>query len=233
MSERQHEADARPPRDYAAVSSAYDTVAADYATYLPDTRAETHLDLAMLDEFIASVTGSGSEPVLDAGCGTGRITRYLADRGCTVEGVDVSPGMVTAARGAHPDLRFAVASITDLPYRADTFAGLLLWYSTIHTPRDRLPHIFAEAARVLRPGGHLLVAFQAGVGTHDLAPTYRHFGHDVRLTRQLFDVDEVAAHLQSAGLHETSRLVRAARGTEKDPQAMLIARAATNPTVRR
>ena len=102
MNERQREAGAQPPQDYAAVSSAYDTVADDYATHLPDTRAEADLDLAMLNELIASVTASGSEPVLDAGCGAGRITRYLADRGCAVEGVDISPGMITAARCAHP-----------------------------------------------------------------------------------------------------------------------------------
>lgn len=233
MNERQREVGAPPLGDYAAVSSAYDTVAADYATHLPDTRAEADLDLAVLDELIASVTASGSAPVLDAGCGTGRITRYLADRGCAVEGVDVSPGMISAARRAHPDLTFTVASMSDLPFRAGTFAGVLLWYSTIHTPPDRLPLIFAETTRVLRPGGHLLVAFQAGVGTHDLAPTYRRFGHDIRLTRHLFDVDGVAKHLRSAGLLETCRLVRAARGSEKDPQAMLIARAASDGGTRR
>jgi SAM-dependent methyltransferase len=209
---------------YAAVSSAYDAVADDYALHLPDTRAEADLDLAMLNDFIASVTAAGNGPVLDAGCGTGRITRYLTDRGCTVEGVDVSPGMVTAARRAHPDLTFAVASITDLPYRAATFTGVLLWYSTIHTPPALLPGVFTEMVRVLRPGGHLLVAFQAGVGTHDLAPTYRRYGHDIHLERHLFDVDKVATQLRAAGLHETGRLVRAPQGTETDPQAMLIAR---------
>jgi ubiquinone/menaquinone biosynthesis C-methylase UbiE len=132
--------------------------------------------------------------------------------------------MVVAARRNHPDLTFAVASVTDLPHRAATFAGVLLWYSTIHTPPDQLPAVFAETVRVLHPGGHLLVAFQVGVGTRDLAPTYRRFGHDVQLDRHLFDVEEVAAHLRSAGLAETCRLVRAARGAEEDPQAMLLAR---------
>ncbi len=226
VDERQREVPAPSPdaAAYAAVSSAYDTVAEDYALHLPDTRVEADLDLAMLDHFIASVTAQGDGLVLDAGCGTGRITRYLTDRGCAVEGVDLSPGMITAARRAHPDLTFAVASITDLPHRAATFTGVLLWYSTFHTPPDRLPDVFTEMARVLRPGGHLLVAFQAGVGTHDLAPTYRRFGHDVQLDRHLFDVEKVAAQLRAADLHETCRLVRAARGTETDPQAMLIAK---------
>lgn len=94
---------------------AYDTVADDYAAHLPNTCAEAGLDLAMLDHFAATVETDGG-PVLDAGCGAGRITRYLADRGCRVEGLDLSPAMVAAARRDHPDLTFSVGSIVDLPH---------------------------------------------------------------------------------------------------------------------
>ncbi len=99
------------PADYQPVQQAYDTVADDYAAHLPDTRAEAALDLAMLDHFAATVrTGGGA--VLDAGCGAGRMTRYLADQGCSVEGLDPSPAMVAAARRDHPDLTFAVLTCT-------------------------------------------------------------------------------------------------------------------------
>jgi hypothetical protein len=40
--------------------------------------------------------------------------------------------------------------------------GIVAWYSIIHTPPQRLPVTFAEFGRVLSPGGHLLLAFQAG-----------------------------------------------------------------------
>jgi SAM-dependent methyltransferase len=141
-----------------------------------------------------------------------------------VHGVDVSPGMITAARRNHPDLTSAIVSITDLAHRGATLAGVLLWYVAIHPPPDKLPGIFTEAVRVLRPGGHLLVAFQVGDGTRDLAPTYRRLDHDVQLDRHLFGVEEVATHLRGAGLEETCRLVRAARGSEEHPQAMLLAK---------
>ena len=148
---------------------AYDTVAEDYAAQLPDTRAEAPLDLAMVDAFAAAVTSGDDARVLDAGCGAGRMSRYLADRGCRVEGVDLSPGMVAMARRDHPDLAFTVGSLTDLPYPDDQFAGVMLWYSIIHTPPAGQARIFAEAARVLRPGGHLLVGFQSGEGTRDVS----------------------------------------------------------------
>ena len=153
------------PLDFRAVRHAYDTVAEDYAGRLPDTRAESPLDLAMVDAFASAVTAGGSARVLDAGSGTGRMSRYLADRGCLVSGVDLSPGMVAMARRDHADLAFTVGSLADLPYTDDQFAGVMLWYSIIHTPPAGQARLFTEAARVLRPGGHLLVGFQSGEGS--------------------------------------------------------------------
>ena len=144
--------------DLDAVRAAYDAVASDYATHLPDTRAEAAVDLAMVDAFADIVGSKGGAPVLDAGCGAGRMTRYLAERGTRVAGVDLSPAMVAIARRTHPDLAFAAGSLTDLPFRDDRFAGVLLWYSIIHTPTAGLGRVFSEVTRVLQPGGHVLVA---------------------------------------------------------------------------
>lgn len=211
------------PPDVRSLRHAYDTVAEDYAARLPDTRAEAPIDLAMVDAFAAAVT-SGEDPrVLDAGCGTGRMSRYLADRGCLVSGVDLSSGMVTMARRDHPDLAFAVGSLSGMPHADDQFAGVMLWYSIIHTPPTGQERIFAEAARVLRPGGHLLVGFQSGEGTRDVSAAYSRFGHEVELERYCYSADEVASQLSASGLREVCRLVRRAQGTERDDQAVLLA----------
>ncbi|ROT31313.1 class I SAM-dependent methyltransferase [Micromonospora sp. HM5-17] len=211
--------------DFRGVRRAYDTVAQDYAAYFPDTRGEARLDLAMVDTFAEAVTAAGDPRVLDAGCGAGRLSRYLTERGCRVTGVDLSPGMIAMARRDHPDLVFTVGSVTELPYRDNQFAGVLLWYSIIHTPPAGQARIFAEAARVLRPGGHLLVGFQAGDGVRDVAPAYRRFGHDIRLERYAYSAEEVAGRLTAAGLSEVCRVVRCAQGQERDGQAFLLARA--------
>lgn len=215
--------DAAGVQAYVTVRRAYDTVAEDYATLIPDTSPESALDLAMIDAFVAAVGADGR--VLDAGCGAGRMARYLADRDVAVEGIDLSPGMVAMARRAHPDLAFAVGSIDDLPSRSDSFDGVMMWYSTIHTPPEGQPRLYREASRVLRPGGHLIVGFQAGTGIHDTSATYRRYGHDVDLVRYRFTVDRVAEWIAAVGLHETCRLVRRPQGAERDDQAVLIARA--------
>ncbi|QDO90517.1 class I SAM-dependent methyltransferase [Ornithinimicrobium ciconiae] len=204
--------------------TAYDTVAAAYQRSMPDTRPEDPLDLAMLDSFIASVSG---QPVLDAGCGAGRISRYIADRGGRVEGVDLSPEMIAQGRAAHPDLDLSVASITDLPHGDASFGGVLLWYSTIHLAPADLTRALDESTRVLVPGGYLLVAFQSGVGTRDLFQSYSRHGHDVSLERYLRTPDQVAELLVARGLSEQTRLVRRGNAIDQDDQTMLLHRAGT------
>ncbi|MFC7490809.1 MULTISPECIES: class I SAM-dependent methyltransferase [unclassified Knoellia] len=206
------------------VQRAYDTVAGTYADYFPDTRAESPLELAVVDAFAAAVTAETGARVLDAGCGAGRMSRYLADRGCAVQGVDLSRGMVDMARRDHPDLEFSVASLTELPFPDDTFAGVMVWYSAIHTPPEGQPLIFAEVARVLRPGGHFLIGLQAGEGTRDVSAAYARFGHDVELERHLYTADDVASLAADVGLAEVARLVRRPRESERDDQAALLMR---------
>ena len=69
------------PLDLRAVRHAYDTVAEDYATHLPDTRAEAPLDLAMVDAFAEAVASGDRARVLDAGCGAGRMSRTSPSAG--------------------------------------------------------------------------------------------------------------------------------------------------------
>jgi SAM-dependent methyltransferase len=57
---------------------------------------------------------SGGTRVLDAGCGTGRVTIELAQRGFSVVGVDVDPDMLSTARTKRPELTWVEADLTDL-----------------------------------------------------------------------------------------------------------------------
>lgn len=205
------------------VRAAYDAIAADYATHFPSTEPEAAIDLAILDHFVALLSLDRPQ-VLDAGCGTGRIGRYLTDRGCQVTGVDLSAGMVTMASRHHPDLRVAVGSMTRLPTGDERFDGAVYWYSMIHLPDEALPRIFAEAARVVRPGGHVVVAFQGGDGIRDIGEAFRRFGHDVRLERHHRSLDVVLAVAAAHGLYPVAQLTRGPIGAERDPQAFAILR---------
>lgn len=85
-----------------------------HARLLPDLRAETDLDRAMLARFADLASTARVGPVADLGCGTGRVTAHLNSLGVEAFGVDLSPAMVQQARQAHPALHFEVGSITAL-----------------------------------------------------------------------------------------------------------------------
>lgn len=208
-------------QDEVAVRTAYDTVADTYADHFRSTEPELPLELAMVEHF-ASVL-QAPRRVLDAGCGAGRMMPLLAGLGCQVEGVDLSPEMVRRANMDHREFRSSVGSLTDLPFPAASFEGVFSWYSTIHSPDDDLPRIFAEARRVLRASGLLLIAFQAGSGTVDVSESYRRRGHAVTLRRYNRTPDLLSEQLMAAGFREVARLSRGPAKHEKDDQAVLIA----------
>jgi len=91
----------------------YDTVAASYADLLRDALERQPLPRGVLALFAELVRDTGG-PVADLGCGPGRLTAHLRDRGVDAFGVDLSPAMIDIARREHPGLRFDVGSMTDL-----------------------------------------------------------------------------------------------------------------------
>jgi SAM-dependent methyltransferase len=200
--------------------TAYDTVADSYAEELRDLLDASPWDRAMLGTFAELVGSSG--PVGDLGCGPGRLTGYLASLGLDVFGVDLSPGMVDAARRAHPGLRFEVGSMAALDLGDGDLAGAVAWYSLIHTPPEELPAVVAELARVLAPGGRLLTGFHVGDERRHIAHGY---GHDISLNAYRLPPDFVAELCAAAGLVVEARLVREPQPPyEKAPQAYLLAR---------
>ncbi|MFI6205440.1 class I SAM-dependent DNA methyltransferase [Streptomyces sp. NPDC051041] len=199
----------------------YDAVAEDYAAHFRDLLVVTPVDRALLVAF-AELVGEGGQ-VADLGCGPGRITGYLASLGLPVFGLDLSAAMLTVARRENPRLRFVQGSMLEPPIADGALAGVVSWYSSIHTPADRLPGLFAGFRRVLAPGGHLLLAFQVGDEPLRLD---RPFGRPVALDFERRQPDRVAGLLADAGLTVLSRTLRApdAGAGESAPQAFLIAR---------
>ncbi|MDT8912767.1 class I SAM-dependent methyltransferase [Amycolatopsis sp. PS_44_ISF1] len=201
--------------------TAYDTVAAGYAETLRGRLAGSPWDRAMLDAFAELVGPAG--PVGDLGCGPGRITGYLAARGLDVFGVDLSPGMVEVARREHPGLVFEVGSLLGLGQADASLAGALVWYSIIHTPPARQPEVFAELARVLVPGGRVLLAFQVGDEVRRIERGYGHEG--LSLVAYRLRPESVEQWAVAAGFTVESRMVRAPEPpSERTPQAYVVVR---------
>jgi SAM-dependent methyltransferase len=201
----------------------YDAVAEDYASLFVNELERKPLDRAVLTGFAGLVSAGGGGEVADLGCGPGRVSGYLASLGVPVFGLDLSSSMLTVARRENPSLRFEQGSMLELTLPDASLAGVMAWYSTIHTPDEMLPALFAGFRRVLAPGGHLLLGFQ--VGDH-ISLREHPFGRPVSLNFRRRRPDAVAALLEAAGFDIVWRSVRAAdtAAGEKTPQASLIAR---------
>ncbi|MEU3663606.1 methyltransferase domain-containing protein [Streptomyces sp. NPDC032940] len=199
----------------------YDAIAEDYSERFRSVLADSPLDRALMGAF-AELVGPDGE-VADLGCGPGVVTAHLASLGLKVFGLDLSAAMLAIARRENPGLRFEQGSMLELDLPDGALAGAVSWYSSIHTPWDRLPDLFTEVRRVLVPGGHLLLAFQVGDEPSRLD---RPFGHPVALDFERRRPEAMAGLLEAAGFTVLSRTVRVqeADTSAKVPQACLIAR---------
>lgn len=171
----------------------YDAVAEDYAAAFAGELAGKPFDRALLDRYATLVTG----PVLDAGCGSaGHITRYLADRGLSIGGLDLSRKSVELARARHPDLTFEVGDLRALPVDDGGLGGIVAFYSVIHVPRAELPATFGEFHRALAPGGLALIAMHGGTGE---VGADNWFDRGVSFRATLVELPELVGLLESAG----------------------------------
>ena len=124
------------------------------------------------------VTALGLPPaatVLDVACGTGDLCRALVGSGHRSVGVDMSAGMLAAARA---DAAFVRGDALALPVRDGGADGVVCGFALRNFVA--LQPFFAECARVLRPGGRF-VAVDAAVPANRLA----RIGHDVWFRRMV------------------------------------------------
>jgi ubiquinone/menaquinone biosynthesis C-methylase UbiE len=142
--------------DRDAVRRAYDEMAETYAA----ERSEDGRGMEILADFLDSLS---DEPcVLDAGCGQGTpVLRRLAAATDTDAanpvGLDFSAGQLRLASENVPDAPLVRGDMTALPFRDDAFDAVTAFHSLIHVPFGDHRTVLDEFARVLRPGGRVLL----------------------------------------------------------------------------
>ncbi len=198
------------------IRASYDAVASRYAEEFADDLTDKILDRALLSAFAETVrrtAGEGSR-VADLGCGPGFEAQLLAGLGLDVVGLDLSPAMIAEARRRHlPDrhLEFRTGSLLALPFADAALAGAIAIYSVIHLAREQRACAYAEMARVVRPGGSLLISVHTSAAEFPAGSIRRlelWWGHTVSLDGHFIDADEVIAGLADVGFTIDARLER-------------------------
>jgi ubiquinone/menaquinone biosynthesis C-methylase UbiE len=129
-------------------------------------RGRLHHEIADRTAALAVATAPTPNRVLDLGCGTGYLLRVLADRYPDAEqliGIDAAPAMVktAAAVTGNDRLAFAVGVAEQIGHPDDTFDLVVSTTSFDHWTDQQAG--LRECARVLRPGGRLVLVDQFSV----------------------------------------------------------------------
>jgi ubiquinone/menaquinone biosynthesis C-methylase UbiE len=162
-------------KDLEEVRAFWNRVAADWQIQVGDegdSNRRLNSD-PVLWRFAGDVAGL---KVLDAGCGTGYLTRQFDRRGALVTGVDLSEEMIAIARAAHPDLTFRVDSVSDLRTIGDEEFELAVSNYVLMDVPD-LGGTVRSIYRVLQPGGCWITVF-----SH---PCFPQGGREVTVTDDL------------------------------------------------
>lgn len=117
------------------------------------------LDPVMLSRAVARSPATA----LDVGCGEGRFCRMLTARGIEAVGIDPTPALVEAARARHPGGAYLRGTAEYLPFPDRTFDLVVSYLSLVDIPEIEIA--IREMARVLTPGGALLIANLTGFNT--------------------------------------------------------------------
>jgi SAM-dependent methyltransferase len=144
-------------RGRGVVAERVSTVTA-YQQYSANYDAEAGGGLFATDEPVVAeyLGGRAAGVALDAACGTGRFAEFLSRCGHQVIGIDSSPDMLAYARRRVPEGEFHVGELGRLPLPDDSVDVIVCALALVHIPH--LQPVFAEFARVLRPGGDLVIS---------------------------------------------------------------------------
>jgi SAM-dependent methyltransferase len=141
---------------------------------------------SLIEEFVGLLPDTKDHRILEVGCGQGREAIAMASMGFAVDAFDLSPLAVALAAKNAEDAGVAITVIEHdsaelLPYFTNSFAGVFAHLSLHYFDEATTRKIFAELARVTRPGGAILFTVRSIFD--------RYYGLGTRIDENLFCFD--------------------------------------------
>lgn len=145
----------------ASVKEIFDSDAGEYLTAYEDPTQLRSFIFQERKRVVFELFGGTRGVVLDVGCGPAVYTDGLVKMGCAIYGVDISPEMIALAkRRQFPGASFSVGNVESLSFPPKMFDGILCVGVLEYT--DRSEAAVGEMARVLKPGGRIVVTVPNG-----------------------------------------------------------------------
>lgn len=207
------------------VKEIYEEIAEEYDERIPGTTPTDQRFSETEMEFLFSRI-TGSDKVLDMGCGTGRFTLPLAKAACQVHAVDFSEAMLRKLQEKACKQEVSIfchqAQMSRMPFEDGTFDVVTCMLALMHLPVASRQEVFLEVSRVLKPGGTFLISVKnalferlstadrfatidiADVEHKELVFTNTRSGKELRAPWYSFSPQELTSLLGKAGLQLTS-----------------------------
>ena len=111
-------------------------------------------------KYAERILRNASGPILEAGCGAGRVLRFYHDKGYDITGIDFIQSAITKLREVDTTLRVEVGDITKLRFDDEAFQFVLA-FGLYHNLEHGIEKALSETHRVLQPSGRLCASFRA------------------------------------------------------------------------
>lgn len=113
-----------------------------------------------IDKFLSLLCG---KIILDLGCGIGSFTKYIADKGYVVEGIDFSKNMISIAKEKVNNANFIEMDINNLKINKK-YDGIMSINSIIHIEKKEIKKVLKSIYNILKDEGIFFLIIQEGVG---------------------------------------------------------------------
>lgn len=138
----------------------YDSIAQKYS----DVFDADLSDNPRIDRFVSYLPENGL--VIDVGCGTGVVTKYIQSKGIQVQGIDLSASMLKIAAKNYPQINFKQEDIRDMEYQDDYFDGIWAGHSLFHLTREEFVSALLKFNEILKEKG--IFGFVINEGSGDI-----------------------------------------------------------------
>ena len=161
------------------------------------------------EDLLSLLNAKPGERILDIGCGSGHLTKQIADTGAEVTGLDSSQEMIATAQAAYPAIHFIVADASDFSF-AEPFDAIFS-NAALHWV-ERAEEAIICMSRALKPGGRFVIEMGgkgniAGIAT-ELEKALKNLdGREVKATNYFPSIGEYSTLLEKHGIEVVSALL--------------------------